>query len=263
MLKDVEIDRHQENIKKLKAERTFRIKKELERYNLIMKQFKEYRECAFGKIENSQLDSQLARTLHKKRDSIKDIILSKLNLLDRKGDGSSRLTEEQLIEHEMLITDTNYIFFDIGIQVDIKIEHKSVATGAILEITEIGIETDQILEYIEIEEDKEFIEPEEHINPPAIYITNEKQEEIAAFSNTVNNLDVIIENPEAKEIASLESKNNNKKEDAFHSLDMQNFKKIVRKNSVFRWRAQYDKDSQTEDKIFVEVAKIEEEELVE
>ena len=141
----------------------------------------------------------LIRKLHKKKDSIKEIILSKLNLIENRKDSSLKLSEEQLIEHEMLTTNIENIFIDFEVQVNIKNETKERFVQAVLNTQNECIETDEILDYIEIEENRcvENFKKSRHLS---IHVTNEKDEEIIAFSNLASRLnDISMISPENSE----------------------------------------------------------------
>lgn len=250
MIKEVEISKAKEHIKKLKAERTFRIKKEFESYNLLLKKFKEYRELARTKND----DKQIIRALNKKRDSIKEIILGRLDLLmEKKNSTGIRLTEEQLIEHEMLTTNTDFIFIDCGTQVELKADVLDKSINAIPEFKEAEAETDEILEMVEIEENQEISDPPQQ--PISIFVTNEKEEELAAYSNLINKLDEISLNDTQKA-------QGNSDDNLGPNAKKGKFIKRIKKNSSFRWRLQFEKNTQTEDKVFLQVAKAEEEEIL-
>lgn len=236
----MEIERCQENVKKLKADRTYKSKKDLERYNLLLKQFKKYRDCLCGEIP--ELSISTVKTLHKKRDSIIELVLDKLNLIHKKTRNFAMLSEEQLIEHEMLTTNTDFIFIDAETQVDQIKDVKSVMVNTLIEVVDRAVETDEYLEYMEVEESADSQEAE-LARPISIYITNEYQEEIAAFDNLINVSVFEFSDPQ-------------------ESLKPTFGTRKVKKNSAFRWRTQLEKTTQTDERIFEEVAKIQEEELI-
>lgn len=232
LLKDVEIERLALNIKKLKAERVFRIRKELETYNEMLRKFKEYRETASAKFEENNLNrpedpSQTAirRKLLKTKDSIKEILLAKLNLIEKGAEKNSRLTEEQLIEHEMLILDEEFPFKDAEIQVNILPHTKDFGANAIVPTQSVEIETDEILQIFSMESDQE-----ELTNFPKLILTNEDNEESIKFPGLQKSLEKDLKN------------NKNPR-------------------AIFQFRAKMEKVSQTDDKIFLEIMKKEEDEI--
>ena len=254
ILKDVEIERLKDNIKKLKAERTYRIKKELEKYNLMLHKFKEYRHLVFAKIDQSNMSPEFIRVLHKKKDSIKEIVLSKLNLLEKRGDGTLRLTEEQLIEHEMLTTNTDFIFVDTETQADVRNTTSNVMVGTALQTHDVALETEEYMEEVEIEHSMDSRD-EELVRPISILITNENQEEIESFANLMSKIPIdSIFNNEAK----TEKPNNEINKNDHGDRDR---KKITKRSIGFRWRSQVDRVTQTEEIVFNEVARIQEEEI--
>lgn len=228
-----------EHVRKLKANRTYRIKKDLEKYNELLTSFNEYKEFVSGFIS----EPYITRNLTKRRDSIKDLVLNKFNLIQDRKFGS-RLTEEQLIEHEMLTTNTAFIFFDKSIQTDLKKDTKSKETQAKVDQIDKQVLTDEILDIIQ--EEEEDIDKPEIFKQPNIMVTNENLEEVA-FSNFAKNLN---------EISIIEQNLDN--EEVFPSV-----KPVKRRiNSMYRWRDSDSKQTQTEEKIFLEVARQEEEELL-
>lgn len=216
------------------------IKKDLEKYNELLSNFNEFKQFASGFI----VEPFNTRNLSKRRDSIKDLVLNKLNLVQDRKYGS-RLTEEQLIEHEMLTTNTDFIFFDKSFQTDLKKDTKNKEIQIQVEIEDKCVLTDEILDIIQ-EVEEEYSEVPEIFKQPSIMITNERQEEIA-FSNFASNLN---------EISIIED--NIELDEGFPAT-----KPVKRRiNSMYRWRDIDSKQTQTEEKIFLEVAKQQEEELL-
>lgn len=239
MIKEVDISRHQEHIKRLKADRTFRIKRDLEKYNQLLTKFGEFRLTCMSYIS----DPVMVRKLTHRKDSIKEYVLTKLNIIqDKKQASGARLTEEQLIEHEMLSTNTDMIFFDKASQANILKETKSQSVQLEIEFSDKEVLTDEILDIFE-----ENLQ-NETFRQPNIMITNEDLVEIEfnTFTDKLNEISIIEDNLDL---------------DFIQSKPKEPVKKRV--NSFYRWRENECKETQTEEKVFVEVARQEEEELLE
>ena len=239
MIKEVDISRHLEYIKLLKADRTFRIKRDLEKYNQLLTKFGEFRLTCMNHVS----DPVMVRKLSHRKDSIKECVLTKLNIIqDKKLASGSRLTEEQLIEHEMLSTNTDMIFFEKASQANILKETRSQSVQLEIEFSDKEVLTDEILDIFE-----ENLQ-NETFRQPNIMITNEDLVEIEfnTFTDKLNEISIIEENLDL---------------DFIQSKPKEPVKKRV--NSFYRWRENESKETQTEEKVFVEVARQEEEELLE
>ena len=141
---NAEIEKLKESIKRFKAERIYRNKKELERYNKIMKKFKKFRELTITKPEDPW-NIQIATALQRKREHLAEVILSKLKAFARTYNyNPSRLTEEYIIESQMLTTTIESIFKEVEVQVDGEHFRKNVAINATPEMQDAEIETEQI-----------------------------------------------------------------------------------------------------------------------
>jgi hypothetical protein len=258
MIKDIEIERLSENIKRLKAERALRIKKDLENCTKLIKKFKEYDEHILRSLDESSINAYHEKILALKKNLLQQMISSKLNILEKKKNSNSRLTEEQLIEHEMLNANVDYIFKDIEVQADIKKDTKDIGSNAVKSTENALVETDEILEFIseDLESSSNFEENFEENKPfMSIYVTNEKHEEIAAFSHFANKLDDIsmIGDHNLDDLEPLEGENKHLKQAA---------NKKTKRKKVFHWRLNKNMETQTDDNIFLEVAKKEEEEII-
>lgn len=237
MLKQIEIDGLSDSIRLLKADRTYRMKKDLEKINKIVHEFGDY-------VQYSSDNAIDEKKINKKEESLKNLILRKLGILKEKSSSDGiRLTEEQLIEHEMLMTNLDNLFLNKEVQVDIPKFSVSKSTSIKIDTSDQAVLTDEILDFIEEQESEDF---QELIKQPTITVLNENQEEIQ-FSNysktqiniTMNSDDEVSINP-----------------------NLSPTKKLRRINSLYKWREFTSISTQTEEKIFQQVARQQEEEIL-
>ena len=237
IFKDIEISKTLEDLKRLKANRVHRVKKDLENYNKLLNEFTYYKALVLNEIK----DPCTIRVLSEKSDSVKDLILTRLDLISHnKTQQGTRLSEEQLIEHQMLSTNIESVFIDQSIQVDLQIPKQDFACQKLPKTRNQEIATDEIMEIVE---EIELEQEQELFKQPSITILNENQEEIAkSLFRQVYEISVI-------EDLNIEDFNNEKP-------------RKRRVNSMYRWREQESKETQTDEKVFIEVIKREEEEIL-
>ena len=237
IFKDIEISKTLEDLKRLKANRVFRVKKDLENYNKLLNEFTYYKSLVSNEIK----DPCTIRVLSEKSDSVKDLILARLDLVSKsKKQQGTRLSEDQLIEHQMLSTNIDAVFIDQSVQVEFQIPKQDFSCQKLPKTRSQQVATDEIMEIVE---EIELEQEQELFKQPSITILNENQEQIAKSLF-----------PRANEISVIEDLN---------VEDMCNEKPRKRRvNSMYRWREQETKASQTDEKVFVEVIKKEEEEIL-
>ena len=177
LLKEQQIQKLQENIRKLKAERIYKGKQELQKYNYVIKQMKEIE--VSGPAGDQDEKDLVTKALLSKKEELVNMILNKTQVMrSDKTQMSPRLTDEQLIEYEMLITNSDEIFFERGIQTEYSDFCKNSSSQTLVNTREVSSLTDEILEVVVEESVKQKKKPT-HKNY-SIMVTNEKAEQIEA-----------------------------------------------------------------------------------
>ncbi|OMJ78749.1 hypothetical protein SteCoe_21360 [Stentor coeruleus] len=251
LLKKVEIDKLIDTIKKLKAERIYRSKLDLDRYNVMIKKFKELKDFTINLIEDPY-NIIIAKTLQKKKESLAELILAKIKTFHQKySEYFSRFTEEQIIEHEMLTVNTECIFIEASQQTYNSDFTNDQGCNAIVEYQDENIETEEVYEMIIEEEVKDLKKPERKKEPFSIVITNEHEEQVVAFQDDLKSL---------LSFSSESSDTENHEDDA--KIEPETLMRKVRVSGFYKARATFDKDSQTEENVFIEMSKRDEEELL-
>lgn len=207
--------------------------------NEIVKQFCEYKKCNTSDSIDKTKEAGILE------DNFRQLILKKLGLIKHKSDNEgARLSEEQLIEHEMLYLNQDAIFISKEVQVYIPQSTVNKSTSMKIKTSDQGVLTDEILDFVE---EQESIEAQELLKQPSITIVNENQEEVqfSIFSKNLTDISVISIPPESPSSSLSPTK-------APHR----------RINSLFKWRESNTKSTQTEEKIFKQVARQQEEEIL-
>ena len=211
----------------------------------MLRKFKDYRETASAKLEEHNLvrpddptTVPFTRKLQRTKDSIKDIMLAKLNLIEKGTYGdSSKLTEEQLIEHQMLTMDDEFPFKDMETQANIVPVTKDRGISATVACESVEIETDELMDFLSLENDTVKIDESKPLPvrleaPKFIVVTDENNEKSIKYSNASSR---------------RESENNEEGK--------------ISTKVVFRFRLKMEKNTQTDDKVFIEMMRKEEDEI--
>ena len=222
----------------------------------MIKSFKDFRESSQGKCDET-LNSKISSALQRRRDSLAQYILSKLrNFVKTYSMIKSGLPEELLIESEMLILNSDIIFKDAEVQVDRDCIQGHKSTNTITETKEIGIETDEAFE-IEIEHTNEEQESVKKPKIPfSIMITDENKEQVVAFEKLISDFSQIEDEDEI----SFASPRENFRKFELNDPITPTYKKSV--HGFFKFRQSEEKETQTDDQIFLELSKKDEEELL-
>ena len=250
LLKQMEIQNLQESIKKLKAERIYRTKIELQRYNYIIQQFNEFRQSTLTNPEDPN-HIKIAKALQKKKESLTSVILSKIQLLHSNSMLlSSRLTQEQLIQHAMLSINTQEIFVEKITQTNFHDFCITRTTQANIPTADVALDTDELLDVI-IEDEGKFADPGTTFN---IFITNENDEKHLAFSKKVT---------EFSDSSGFQSPLNSSR-CRMSDVSRIEIEGSERKNvkSLFRSRYTYTAETQTDENVFLQMVKQDEDEFM-
>lgn len=139
VMKEVEIERLNDHIKRLKAEKVYRIKKELETYNQMLKTFKEREN--FKEDPSLKIDELKAKKkMQEANESINQIILAKMKLVQK-----SKKNDE--IPHDSIEDQ----FKDKEIQANILQITSDVATQLKVDLVDAEIETDELVDFVTIQ----------------------------------------------------------------------------------------------------------------
>lgn len=218
----------------------------------MIKKFKELKDFTINLIEDPY-NIIIAKTLQKKKESLAELILAKIKTFHQKySEYFSRFTEEQIIEHEMLTVNTECIFIEASQQTENADFTNDQGCNAVVECQDENIETEEIYEMVIEEEVKDLKKPERKKEPFSIVITNENEEQIVAFQDDL------------KSLPSFSSESSELDLDHGHDmkLEPETLMRKVRVSGFYKARASFDKDSQTEENVFIEMSKRDEEELL-
>lgn len=244
LLKNNETEGLKETIKKLKAERIYRSKLELEYHNKINRKLQELHESSQISLDKS-LDTMLTLELKRKRELLGNFILKKLsNFMQTYKIHHKTNSESLLFEIQMLVITSENIFIDKECQVQSSFFNFNAGTNTDLVTSEIGIETDEIFEQIE-----EISYDKKQKKPFSIMITDENQDKVLAFNRVLSDF--------SGEESSNESFMHNSSFE--HQAANSRIKSI---QGMFRNRLTEVKDTQTDDNIFLELSQKDEEELL-
>ena len=138
VMKEVEIERLNDHIKRLKAEKVYRIKKELETYNQMLKTFKEREN--FKEDPSLKIDELKAKKkMQEANESINQIILAKMKLVQK-----SKKNDE--IPHDSIEDQ----FKDKEIQTNIVLITSDATTQLKVDLVDAEIETDELVDFVTI-----------------------------------------------------------------------------------------------------------------
>lgn len=241
LLKVMEISNLQEGIKKLKAERIYRTKLELQRYNNMIKQFSEFRSSTLTVPEDPN-NIKIAKALQKKKESLTSNIISKIHLLHSNTSiMSSRLTENHLIEHAMLSIDFEEIFVDKSLQVDYSDFCVTRTMQVEVPVNSVGVDTEEFMDVM-VEEVVNRKKSEEVTSAElySIFFTSENGEKVLLLSKHIKEPD------DHEEINMLKEKG-------------EDYKSI---KTIFKSKYVLTESTQTEEKIFAEILRMDEEEFL-
>lgn len=244
-MQKIEIEKHKESIKKLKAERIYRNKLDLHKYTVLAKKFKEFVDGSLTKSDDL-INLKISKAIKLKKESLANAILSEIqNFQNKYNPDTNQLTAKDLIQHEMLTLNSDLIFKEAEIQTDSFFNTKTQATGTELTTKAVEIETDEILDFIQTYDQQT---PKKDDLIYSVTVTDENQEKIMVFNTLETSSDIE---------SSSYKKNAGRDETSKKFLNRG--KSII---GAFRSRFVEEKDSQTDEKVFLEVTKKEEEELI-
>ena len=251
-LKTEKIQKLEESVKKLKADRVFRAKQELQRYNQMGKCLEEYRaKEGQGEAENG---TKILKELKEKKESLTSQILNKIQTIQSETTRfSARLSDEQLIEYEMLMTDTEDLFIEKSAQTDYYDFCRHTYTQTVKLLVDASCETDEILDVVVEEQLAKPVKKSKHFS---ILVTNEHEENVFVLDTSLasgSNVDSSSRNSPIQDLKDTNCLN-------------AEFDRTKRRRSVvglYKTRVTSCSYTQTEDQIFWENLKRSEEEITE
>lgn len=251
LLKKIEIDKLEETIKKLKGERIYRNKLELERHNVMISKFKELKEFTINLIEDPY-NAILARSLQNKKEALVELIKTKIKTFHEKySEHFYKLNEKQLIEHEMLSVNTDCIFAEKITQTERSGFTCDKGINAVHKCEDAQIETEDIFETVieqRMKKLKKLEKAEKNKDVLSILITNDKEEQVIAFHDRM------------KSISSISSDSDDENQ---NDLDVkEGLTRRVRVSGFFKSRVTIENSCQTDEDVFIEMTKRDEEELL-
>ena len=140
----MEIDRLADHVKKLKADKVYRIKKELETYNQMLRTFKYNRETIKDDSNYKIDDFKTRKIIRGANETINQIILAKMKLVEKKEDSEQGRPK--------FVDDDEIAFKDIDCQVNIEKETKDQMSFTAIYYQDAELETDELVDFINIEE---------------------------------------------------------------------------------------------------------------
>ncbi|CAG9327564.1 unnamed protein product [Blepharisma stoltei] len=228
-IKDIEINRLHENIRKFKAEREYRMKKDFEHYtNAIRKFQEELKESEFNNSDYVKTGKSKVFIMQKLDEAQK--IVSKLRLRKDFNDAMTIVDSEEgvaWIDQDMLDEEIEEPYKDEEIQVEICKETEDKETMTLRDMVNRSMETDEI-EYHEYHEEMPRIEDQGEEEE-----YQEEAQEIMILENDENNSFLIDEDgPEIIEIKQDVETVNTETEEAEISQDSSDSSRSIIKEKI-------------------------------